>query len=351
MPQIVPISLLMPTQKKLVPGVHRNINGPKNYISLLKDNTSPRNVLKNFVKAQNKGIYKAVSPNIFWHRIQNKSDVYSGLLCGLNSSCFLSERITTHENVLENRVTLFKNYLAQTRLQAEPLLVIHEDDQFALDFQKKVMDRLADHQYQLGNQQHQLWQLSTNQVAEFNQFAKRQSQFHLADGHHRLASSIRHLKTQDNPLPIQCFLINKKNSKRKSFQWNIKQLPNQLRLYTQLEKVNSKSKKPDIIIATKDMIHRLTCPKKYNPAQYCFEELLGLSLDDKPNTKIYIDHIPLETKEYISIKKSENYVASIAFRPLHWSEILGIAKQGKRLPPKSTYLLPKLPTGLFISPI
>lgn len=351
MPNIQSLLLYLPTREKLVETIYNNIRGPKDYVSLLKQSTPPGLMGERLLNTQNNPAYKALQSGLFWYRLFDASTVYSGVLCGLDADGFANNQITTHEHVLERRVAHFTHYLKRVKLQAEPLLVIHEDDRFALQFEKEITNRSADHAFRLGSERHEIWRLSELQSHEFMHFAKRQDQFHLADGHHRLASSIRHLNAQNNPLPIQCFLINKTNSKRKSFQWNIKKLPNPSSLYTQLEKVSSEAKNPEIIVATKDRIHRLACPKGLNPAQYCFEELLGFSLDVKQNIKEYIDHIPLETKEFISIKYAANHVATIAFRPLHWSEILSIAKQGNRLPPKSTYLLPKLPTGLFISPI
>ena len=295
--------------------------------------------------------YKAVQPGLFWYRLSDASGVYSGVLCGLDAEDFLKHRITTHEHVMQGRVAHFTHYLKRARLQAEPLLVIHEDDRFATIFEKKTTHRPADYAFRLGDQQHELWRLSASQSHDFMHFAEGQDQFHLADGHHRLASSIQLLKTQAQPLPIQCFLLHKRGLKKRSFQWNVKRLLPSSTFYAKISTIEQNDEQPEIVIATKDRVYALACPKDRNPALYCFEDLLGFSVEAKLAIHDYIDYIPSDQLEFSALSKPYGPIASMTFRPLHWSEILNTAKQRERLPPKSTYLLPKLPTGLFIAPI
>ena len=295
--------------------------------------------------------YKAVQPGLFWYRLSDAAGVYSGVLCGLDADAFTTNQVTTHEHVMEGRVAQFTHYLKRAKLQAEPLLVIHENDRFAMDFEEKTTNRPADYAFRLGRERHELWRLSESQTKTFAQFAQRYGQFHLADGHHRLASSIKHLSTQPDHFPIQCFLLNKKMVKKKRFQWNVKRLLESSAFYATLNAIKQNDDQPDIVIATKEKVYTLACPKDRNPALYCFEDVLGFSVDAKLAINDYIDYIPLGNEEFSTINASDRSIASLAFRPLHWSEILATAKQGKRLPPKSTYLLPKLPTGLFIAPI
>lgn len=102
---------------------------------------------------------------------------------------------------------------------------------------------------------------------------------------------------------------------------------------------------------TKHKTYALACDPSANPADFIFHQVLKFSEKTHRDLKTIIDYSPQVDFQTGPLKVEDPYRAIIAFRPLRRDEILATAKAGKRLPPKSTYLLPKLPTGFQVSPI
>ena len=79
-----------------------------------------------------------------------------------------AHNITTHEAVLEQRVELFSDYLTAVGFQAEPVLLMHENNQAAAEIGQRINRRKGDFQFHLGTEQHQLWILSPEEVTRLN---------------------------------------------------------------------------------------------------------------------------------------------------------------------------------------
>ena len=83
-------------------------------------------------------------------------------------------------------------------------------------------------------------------------------------------------------------------------------------------------------------------------SSYIVENLLGITAQHKIDLKSMIDYYP---PGELSPEKAKAYPAVIDYEPLSVDKIISLAKAKKILPPKSTYILPKLPTGLCFTPL
>ncbi|GAI83812.1 unnamed protein product, partial [marine sediment metagenome] len=74
------------------------------------------------------------------------------------------------------------------------------------------------------------------------------------------------------------------------------------------------------------------------------EELLGLSSEDE--VKISYNY---EIKEAVSRVLAQDYQLAFILKPVRAETIKAIADAGDRMPRKSTYFYPKLPSGLILN--
>ena len=190
MPQLHPIALFVPTTSRLERSQSKNILGPKPFIDLIstsKDYPSVRNSIQSLIQ---KAHYHSLAEGHFWYRIINKQGCTEGVLTTVALPTN-KNHITTHEAVLDQRVQLFSNYLTQVGYQAEPVLLMHENTKAATQMAQMITKRPADLQYDLNEEQHLLWSLQTTESDRIENLAQETPYFHLADGHHRYASTLK----------------------------------------------------------------------------------------------------------------------------------------------------------------
>jgi hypothetical protein len=92
----------------------------------------------------------------------------------------------------------------------------------------------------------------------------------------------------------------------------------------------------------------LSSQKILNAKFYIVEKLLGGAAQHKIDLKSLIAYYP---PGELSTEKAKAYPAIINYKPLSLDKIITLAKAQKNLPPKSTFILPKLPTGLCLTPL
>lgn len=352
MPQLLPIPLFLPLKSNLsYPKQKTSINGPETFVELVENANNYAAIKTGVNDLLRKGIYTVQNEYIYWYRISTSTECYAGLLCGLPSEDCSHPTLTTHEHVLDKRVKRFADYLSATQLQAEPILVIHENTSFSDDFTMKIAQKKCTHCYNLGKEKHELWALDTKESQEVIAFARTEKQLHLADGHHRLASSLHYAENKQNCMPVFSFIVAKNQLKNDCFIWTLKQLPKQSPLLASM-----KRKKPleqaSIEVLYGNQKHDTALPETGNAVTFLLADVLGFSTEDAVDLGEYIDYFPptasLTTDFFES---SAPYEAKFFYPSLSLEEIIRTAKALKKLPPKSTYIQPKLPTGLFIAPM
>ena len=194
-----------------------------------------------------------------------------------------------------------------------------------------------------------MWALSPEEVSRLSNFCEQQDQFHLADGHHRYASTINTAKESLNPPPLFSFLVAKDQVKNAAFTWAIKdtQLAEQLLKNLSPESVCDKAV-ANIEIRTKDFHIYCQAKRSLTVSSYIVEKLLGISAQHKIDLKSLIAYYP---PGELSPEEAKAYPAIINYKPLSLDKIITLAKAQKILAPKSTFILPKFPTGLCLTPL
>ena len=340
MPQLTPLALAFPQQTELASSSFKNVRGPAVFLECLKHSNwaeVKQAVDHLFANEQ----YHPQEAQHYWYCITQNNLVFEGILTGValeNNST----PISTHENVLNERVQLFSDYLTEVNRQEEPLLLVHESPDFSTQLKEQICTKTPDFSFTIAKEKHELWVVPPAQAKALETFALTTPQFHLADGHHRLASTLDWGKKQQEQAVVLAFILAHDQLTTDSFLWAFKE-------DTLLENTRAKQLdyNPDLPlwVQTKKGIHSFAVPENENTVLYLYHELLGGPKAIK-NTKI--DYFP---QGKMPLHLRPNYAAIFGYTSLKIEEIIALAKQQIKLPPKSTYILPKLPTGLFNAPL
>jgi uncharacterized protein (DUF1015 family) len=321
---------------------------------------------------------KEEQPVFFLYEIETKNQTFIGIIAATTLEDYRNNIIKKHEDTLQYRVELFKDYLHQTGFNTEPVLITYPENAALSEWiiEKKKLDSL--YEFSTTRQEkHQLWKIDNPQeIAWLQEKFESIGDLYIADGHHRSASA--ELLYQED-----------KNSGNKNLNYFMSFLiaENNVKIYEYnriIRDLNGHSKKEFLQILTtsfwiKNKEQELWKPtKKFEFGMYLDGEFYCLTLKN-PNdfTSVFeqldaqilyaqilqpilgiedlrtderIDYIPGK-QSIITIKEvvdeGEFEVGFMLF-PTAISEIKELADNNLIMPPKSTYIDPKFRSGLVV---
>ena len=192
-----------------------NIIYPQN-----KKINSPFIVRENWEKfIQNKWYLKKYIPSIYYYKISNPTKQIVGFIGSLSTHDFFNNNVTMHEQTYSKRVQHMTNYIKTVKIQAEPVIVIHESPLPVTLILNKIENKKCSVDFEFENTKHQLWRLNETQNEILNTWSQKQNYFHLADGHHRSECMINLSKDIKADLPISTFLVHQNQISLDSFVW------------------------------------------------------------------------------------------------------------------------------------
>lgn len=323
-------------------------------------------------------LIKDQNPVFYLYQIQSKNKTFTGIVAGTSIKDYQNNVIKKHEDTLQYRVELFKDFLHQTQFNTEPVLITYPDNP-GLDgwmAAKKLTAPLYEFST-TKKERHILWQIENATEIEWlqKQFAAI-DKLYIADGHHRSASA-ELLYEQDktsrneNQNYFMSFLIAESNVKIYEYNRIIRDL-NQHSKEAFLEALGKtfwiKNKEQELWKPTKKFefgmyldgaFYSLTLKDGHSfntvleslDAQILYEKILQpiLGIIDLRNDE-RIDYIS-GNQSIITIKEvideGEFEVGFMLF-PAEIDEIKALANHNLIMPPKSTYIEPKFRSGLVI---
>jgi uncharacterized protein (DUF1015 family) len=321
---------------------------------------------------------KEEKPVFYLYEIQVKDQNFIGIIAGTSIVDYQNNIIKKHEDTLQYRVELFKDYLHETGFNTEPVLITYPDD---LELEKWILTKKTSPRiYEFSTkkrEKHLLWKIDNQQEIDFliHKF-ETISSLYIADGHHRSASA-EMLYEQDkksgneNLNYFMSFLITESNVKIYEYNRIIRDL-------------NGNSKEAFISKLSEHFIIKIKQQELWKPtekfefamyldgdfyamfyklenkqqsiletldAQILFDKVLQpiLGINDLRNDE-RIDYIPgnqsiMTIKELVD--EGEFEVGFMLF-PTEISEIKQLADNNLIMPPKSTYIEPKFRSGLMV---
>ena len=323
-------------------------------------------------------LIKEEQPVFYLHEIQSKNKIFTGIIAGTSVDDYQKNTIKKHEDTLKYRVEFFKDYLHQTGFNTEPVLITYPDNTELNSWieTKKTENSLYEFST-TKKEKHKLWRIhDTNEIEWIKNKFEEIGNLYLADGHHRTASAellFDEYKNvgNENLKYFMSFLIPESNVKIYEFNRIIRDLNN-----------HSKAEFIDLISQSfwvKNKAQELWKPtKKFEFGMYLDNEFYSLTLKDTNNFKsvlasldaqiLYekilqpilgindlrnddrIDYIP-GNQSITTIKEvvdDGDFEIGFLLFPSKIDEIKAIADNKLIMPPKSTYIEPKLRSGLLI---
>jgi uncharacterized protein (DUF1015 family) len=317
-------------------------------------------------------------PVIYLYEIQSKQNTFTGIIAGASIEDYQNNVIKKHEDTLQYRVELFKDYLHQTGFNTEPVLITYPDNNeintwIGLKKKNKPIYEFST----TVKEKHTLWKIDTQSEIDWLQdYFESIPNLYIADGHHRSASAEllyeedKHLGNK-NLNYFMSFLIAESNVKIYEFNRIIRDLNGHskkefLEKLSQIFLIQPKEQelwKPqnkfEFGMYLDGSFYALYFNQKHNEseilenldAQILYDKVLRpiLGIEDLRNDE-RIEYIPgkqsiLSVKELID--EGEFEVGFMLF-PSDISEIKKLADNNLIMPPKSTYIEPKFRSGLVV---
>jgi uncharacterized protein (DUF1015 family) len=318
-------------------------------------------------------------PVFYLYEIQSKGQTFTGIIAGTSVKDYQDNVIKKHEDTLQYRVELFKDYLHQTNFNTEPVLITYPDSVEINTFIALRKKSKPVYEYSTTNKEkHTLWKIDTqSEIDWLQEHFEGIPNLYIADGHHRSASA-ELLYEQDKHLGnenlnyFMSFLIAESNVKIYEFNRLIRDL-NGLSKEEFIKKLSEnfiiKAKDQEIwkpqnkfefgmyldgsfyALFYKHENHNKSSILDSLDAQILYNKVLFpiLGIEDLRNDE-RIDYIP--GKQSISVIKDlideGEFEVGFMLYPSDINEIKALADNNLIMPPKSTYIEPKFRSGLVV---
>ena len=322
-------------------------------------------------------------PSIYIYRQTAGDHEYIGIIAGASIEEYENDSIKKHEATITSREKMFTDYLNVVGFNAEPVLLSYSGQKEIDDFISQKSKERAEYEFSTTDlKKHELWVLTPDETLKIQISCEKLNAIYIADGHHRSASSVglKKYRTENN-LPhfpnedfFLAFFINEQKVNILEFNRLAKTLNNHskeeiIALLTPLFDVSliTEAQKPsrphEITMCIEGSWYKLSCkpeiidenhPVKCLDAeiltQFVLDPILGIC-DLKTD-----DRIEFVSGEY-PLNKFEKKITQGDFKigfilyPLSIDEVKRVADNQLIMPPKSTWVEPKLRSGLTIYPI
>ncbi|MBE9576950.1 DUF1015 domain-containing protein [Flavobacterium proteolyticum] len=318
-------------------------------------------------------------PVFYLYEIQSKGQTFTGIIAGTSVKDYQNNVIKKHEDTLQYRVELFKDYLHQTNFNTEPVLITYPDSVEINTFIALRKKSKPVYEYSTTNKEkHTLWKIDTqSEVDWLQEHFENIPNLYIADGHHRSASA-ELLYEQDKHLGnenlnyFMSFLIAESNVKIYEFnrlihdlnglnkEEFIKRLSENFIIKAKDQEIWKPQNKFEFGMYLDGSFYALFYKKENHQqasildnldAQILYDKVLFplLGIEDLRNDE-RIDYIP--GKQSISVIKDlideGEFEVGFMLYPSDINEIKALADNNLIMPPKSTYIEPKFRSGLVV---
>lgn len=312
-------------------------------------------------------------PVLYVYRQITNFGVFTGLIAGSSIKDYQNNKIKKHENTIPNRKNIFKKYLEVCNFHAEPVLLTYEPTLTIKELILLTTSKRPEYEFSTTDKKsHELWLIdNSSDIFKIIEEFKSLNNIYIADGHHRIASSsLYQISNKNNKKSdyFLSFLIDQKDLKIFEFNRVVKDIGEfsnddflkKLKDYFLIENLKnhkSPTKKSEIVIYLDKKWYLLTVI--INKIKSDFKSSLNSQIvsDLILNKVLKIKNLN-ESIEYIRGNQSIKSLAEkvdqkkrglgIELFPHKIEEIIKIADLGKNMPPKSTWVEPKLRSGLTI---
>ncbi|THD67795.1 DUF1015 domain-containing protein [Robertkochia marina] len=327
---------------------------------------------------QEKVLVKDDQQALFLYQLDHDTLSCMGLLGNLHLSHYEKSRVKPHEKTLKARVEIFQDYLRTTRIQTDPVLLVHDDDSTLQEYLEKLRANEPCLNFTTPDKQkHRLWRITDQTAIErISNYLEKMNTIYIADGHHRISSSAKMYKesTQDG-------------HQDSAYVMSLFAAASQVRIsgFTRLvHDLNGLSKADFLIALDRFFIVEEKVSQHLEPTNpleftmYLDGGFYSLTLRDQFLKDHPLKDLPPNIlqrtvlKPILNIKsmrrskrityihslngelKMKNlideglYEVGFTHFPVSFEQLKAVADKGLRMPPKSTYIEPKLKSALTV---
>jgi uncharacterized protein (DUF1015 family) len=333
---------------------------------------------------ENKTFIKDKSPHFYIYKQKKKNHEHIGIIGCSSIDDYLNGVIKIHEQTISDREKKLKEYLDVCSFDAEPVLFFYPENEVLNSVLQEHNKKKSDYTFTTDDSiTHQLWIVSDRvHISKIKSAFEAMPALYIGDGHHRSAASALYGKNKRNNNPaytgqeaFNFYLgIYFSESQLKIYDYNraVSDLHNhsEKEFLTLLKKsfivdengdkaIKPKAKreltmylgnswyllrlKPELLIERNEKQHLDTSILN----EYILNPLLGITNLKKDKRVRFIPGIQ-GSRALKKIVKSGECKVAFGLYPISFTELKYIADSNKIMPPKSTWIEPKLRSGLVI---
>ncbi|HEY9184451.1 MAG TPA: DUF1015 domain-containing protein [Salegentibacter sp.] len=324
------------------------------------------------------------NPAYYIYKVKSRDSSINGIIAATSTEDYEENVIKRHEDTINHRELLFKDYLKTVGFNTEPVLLTYPDNEDINCIMREVMKSRPEYEFATPNRElHYLWVIDQPGLIEkIRKEFEKTPQLYIADGHHRCASSYRLAQeskeqnaahTGEEPYNFfMSYLISESNLKIHEFSRLIKNLnglskeeflillDESFRIENRGLEVYRPSKKHHFNMYLDGEYYSLYLRKtnyeftdslskldSYILYQKVLKPILGIE-DLRHDERIAYCHGRNDLIELKTRIDGGEFAVGFGMLPVSIEEIKEIAEEDLTMPPKTTYIEPKLRSGLTI---
>ncbi|MFD0975930.1 DUF1015 domain-containing protein [Salinimicrobium gaetbulicola] len=314
----------------------------------------------------------------------SRNQTYCGIIAATSVEDYEKDIVKRHEDTISHRENLFKDYLQTVGFNTEPVLLTYPDSAVINSISAEIKAERPEYEFSsLNRDTHYLWVVNDpDKTAKIKAEFDKMPAVYIADGHHRCASSWLLAKESEENNPehtgkepynyFMSYLIAESNLKLYEFNRLVtdlngmskKEFLMQLDEWFRIENRGTEFYKPSkkhhfsmyldgefyslyLRKTSYEFTDSLSALDPYILFVKVLKPLLGI---DDPRNDLRISYLPGRNESF-EVKKAVDegaFAVGFGMLPLTIEEVKQIADEGLTMPPKSTYIEPKLRSGLTV---
>mgnify|MGYP006127814569 FL=1 len=326
-----------------------------------------------------KGFLKKEEEDSFYiYQQTHEKHTFEGIIAATAVADYLNGNIKRHEHTLTEREEMFKSYLDTTSFNAEPVLLCHQENKEINAIIQRYKATRAEYEFATTNKAvHKLWLVNnSDDINTITNSFSTINELYIADGHHRSASSalLAQNSNKANSQYFMSFLIDENQLNIINFNRLVKHTNGltSYELITEIEKsftIVKKGSSPYSPTLTDEISMYLRgawyslialptsikqdCVSKLDPAilsDNILAPILGIT-DEKTDKNIVFEAGTISLTEIAEKVDTDDFEVAFILKPIPINALKEVADNNLSMPPKSTYIEPKLRSGLIIYPL
>ena len=320
----------------------------------------------------------------FYKKVNRDGIEFNGIIAGASTMEYEKDLIKKHEYTISSRQNMFKEYLKTVGFNAEPVLLTHPDNSELKEIIQEVMHSRAEYEFTTTYRDtHYIWIVDEqNIIDKVSALFSSMDRLYIADGHHRCASSYllsnelkienKDHKGNENYNYFMCYLIPESDLIIYEFNRLVKDLNGLskeefLILLDENFRVEDRGieyykpfEKKHFSMYLDGKFYSLYLRKDRYKANNALDDLdvqilyntilnpiLGIK-NPRNDNRLSYSHGKNDLSHVSKLVNSGKFAVGFGLLPISTSELKKVADEGLAMPPKSTFIEPKLRSGITI---